>query len=212
MTAPAEGAPGRSAADRLADRLEAAARPGLRRGARQLRELGAMDTAVYRAVAGTPTPTLDRPLRRLSRAADRSVLWVGTAAGIALVGGKRGQRAARAGLISIAATSAIVNLGIKAASRRARPDRSGIGVPDERHVRMPTTTSFPSGHSAAAFAFATAVGGEVPALALPLRMLATAVAYSRVHTGVHYPGDAIAGSVLGGTTALAVTRATRRRG
>jgi membrane-associated phospholipid phosphatase len=202
----------RSAADRLADRLEAAARPGLRRAARQLHDLGALDEAVYRAVAQTAAPTLDPSLRRLSRAADRSVIWMGIAGGIALVGGDRGRRAARGGLISIAVTSAVVNLGIKAASGRQRPDRSGAGVPDQRHVRMPMTTSFPSGHSAAAFAFATAVGSEVPALALPLRVLATAVAYSRVHTGVHYPGDAIAGSAVGAPAARGVTRARRRRG
>ena len=79
---------------------------------------------------------------------------------------------------------------------------------------MPTSTSFPSGHSASAFAFAGAVAGSIPVLGAPLRGLATAVAYSRVHTGVHYPGDVIVGSVVGATigeaTALAA-RALRRR-
>jgi membrane-associated phospholipid phosphatase len=41
------------------------------------------------------------------------------------------------------------------------------------------------------------VGRDVPALALPLRFLAGAVAYSRVHTGVHYPSDALIGSIIG---------------
>ena len=54
---------------------------------------------------------------------------------------------------------------------------------------MPTSTSFPSGHAASAFAFAYAVGRRIPALAVPIRLLAAGVAYSRVHTGVHYPGD-----------------------
>ena len=68
---------------------------------------------------------------------------------------------------------------------------------------MPASTSFPSGHSASAFAFATAVGDELPLAWLPLHALATAVAYSRVHTGVHYPGDAVIGSLMG--TGAAVT-------
>ena len=52
---------------------------------------------------------------------------------------------------------------------------------------MPTSTSFPSGHSASALAFAVAVGDVLPALRLPLRAAAATVAFSRVYTGVHYP-------------------------
>ena len=62
---------------------------------------------------------------------------------------------------------------------------------------MPTSGSFPSGHTASAFAFATAVTADLPQLALPLFGLATVVGYSRVHNGVHYPGDVMAGAVLG---------------
>ena len=118
------------------------------------------------------------------------------------------------GLVAVGINSAVVNLPMKLASRRERPDREAAGVPDGRHVPMPTSTSFPSGHSASAFAFAGAVAGSIPVLGAPLRGLATAVAYSRVHTGVHYPGDVIVGSVVGATigeaTALAM-RALRRR-
>jgi len=45
---------------------------------------------VYDAVARTPTPELDRPVRRLSDAANNSRLWLGIAAAIALAGGGRG--------------------------------------------------------------------------------------------------------------------------
>ena len=70
----------------------------------------------------------------------------------------------------------------------------------------------PSGHSASAFAFATAVGFELPALSIPLRVVATAVAYSRVHTGVHYPADAMAGSVIGASAAQIVSQIVGGRG
>jgi membrane-associated phospholipid phosphatase len=49
----------------------------------------------------------------------------------------------------------------------------------------PISRSFPSGHSAAAFAFASGAGREMPQTAIPLHGLAALVAYSRVHTGVH---------------------------
>jgi undecaprenyl-diphosphatase len=39
---------------------------------------------------------------------------------------------------------------------------------------------------------------------VPIRLLAAGVAYSRVHTGVHYPGDVVVGSVVGAGTAAVV--------
>jgi undecaprenyl-diphosphatase len=195
--------------ERLADRL--AATPGPRRSAlaAALRELGEVDRAVYRAVAETPTPTLDGPLRRLSGLANNSALWLAIAGGLFVLGGKRGRRAALTGVTAIGVNSALVNLPMKYASGRARPDREGAGVPSERWVEMPRSTSFPSGHSASAFAFTTAVAAELPALTVPLRALAAAVAYSRVHTGVHYPGDVVVGSLVGTTVGEAATIASR---
>ena len=173
-----------------------------------LRELGAVDRAVYQAVADTPSPVLDGPVRRLSTAANYSRLWLGLAAVIAAFGGRRGRRAAVEGVLAIGATSAAVNLGIKPIARRRRPDRaSPYGG---RFVSMPGSTSFPSGHAASAFAFGYAVGRHLPGLAVPIRLLAAGVAYSRVHTGVHYPGDVAIGSVVGAGTAAMVAAACDR--
>ena len=178
-------------------------------------ELGAIDRAVYGAIASTPTPTLDEPLRRLSNLASHSKLWLGVAGAMFGLGGPTGRRVAVTGVVAIGVTSAVVNLPMKFATRRARPDRDTAGVPGQRRVPMPETTSFPSGHSASAFAFAGAVGASLPELAVPLRGLAAAVAYSRVHTGVHYPGDVVVGSLVGTTigqaTALAARALFRRR-
>jgi membrane-associated phospholipid phosphatase len=115
------------------------------------------------------------------------------------------------GLSSVAVTSAVLNIGIKPMIRRARPDRGATGVPRARRVRMPSSTAFPSGHSAAAFAFATGVGQVLPTAGFPLRALATVVGYSRVHTGVHYPGDVIVGALLGSALAQSTTRAADDR-
>jgi undecaprenyl-diphosphatase len=172
-----------------------------------LRELGTVDRAVYEAVAHVPTPSLDRVLARLSDLANHSKLWLATAAVLTLAGGKTGRRAALVGVASVGASSAVVNIVAKRVLPRRRPDRSAATVPADRWVRMPTSLSFPSGHTASAFAFATAVGSTIPALSLPLHAAAVAVAYSRVHSGVHYPGDTIAGAVIGTATAMIVRHA-----
>ena len=131
-------------------------------------EVTRLDVAVYGAIAATPTPVLDEVMRRVSRAADYSRLWLGSAALLAIAGGETGRRAAAHGLASIAVTSALVNLVLKPLGRRRRPDRVTHDVPLARHVRMPRSTSFPSGHAASAFAFATGVATASPEAGIPL--------------------------------------------
>jgi membrane-associated phospholipid phosphatase len=178
---------------------------------RWIGEAAGVDKAVYEAVAGTPTPTMDRTLSELSRAADYSRLTIAVAGMLAIGGGRTGRRAAGTGLISVAVTSAVMNAVIKPLVRRPRPAQDDL-VTAARQIPMPRSASFPSGHSASAFAFATGVGQVLPSAAFPLRGLGALVAYSRVHTGVHYPGDVIAGALLGDVIAQASARALERRG
>lgn len=203
------GQPKRTVEDALAQTV--AARAGAAAVlAKPLEEFGALDRAVYQAVAATSTPELDGHFRRLSRAADHSVLWLGIAAALAVGGGRNGRRAAIESVLAIGATSATVNLGIKPLARRRRPNRANPAQFEARVVPMPESTSFPSGHAASAFAFAYVVGRHVPPLAVPIRLLAGAVAYSRVHTGVHYPGDVVIGAILGAGIAAMVEGACDR--
>ena len=163
---------------------------------RVLHELEELDVAVYQAVEATPTPLIDVPLRQLSRSANHAKLYMALAAMLFAVGGRKGRRAAVTGMAAVGLNSAVVNIPMKFAGRRPRPERGTVRIAEERHVKMPTSTSFPSGHSASGFAFAAGVAESIPALGVPLRGLATVVAYSRVHTGVHYPGDVIVGSLV----------------
>ena len=175
-------------------------------------ELDRLDVAVYAAVAATPTPEMDAALRRLSLAANYSRLWLGCSALLAAFGGERGRRATQNGLAAIALSSGVVNVVLKPLGNRHRPDRDTHDVPVSRQVDMPSSTSWPSGHSASGFAFATGVGAAWPAVGIPLTVVASLVAYSRVHTGVHYPSDTIAGTVSGVALApVAVTALERRR-
>jgi membrane-associated phospholipid phosphatase len=175
---------------------------------RCVEEAGRLDLACYAAIASTPTPTLDRAMARLSRAANYSRLSLAASGALALLGGSSGRRAAVSGLSSVALTSAVVNVFVKPLGRRHRPDRGLHQVPFARRVPMPTSHSFPSGHAASAFAFAGGAGQVLPAASLPLHCLAGLVAYSRVHTGVHYPLDVVVGSLIGASLSQVTLLAT----
>jgi hypothetical protein len=71
-----------------------------------------VDRAIYSAVAATPTPSLDEPLRRLSHAANNSRLWLAIATGLSVAGA---GRAAVRGTVAIGVMSALVNLAVKSA-------------------------------------------------------------------------------------------------
>lgn len=158
--------------------------------------VGELDRRAFEWVAGRPSRTLDAIMPRLTHMGDNGSLWAWAAVALALLGGQRGRRAARAGLLSLAIVSPIVNGPIKWIVRRPRPVIDV--VPEVRRIRnTPRTTSFPSGHSASAWCFSVAAAIEAPILAPVLIPMAAAVAYSRVYTGAHYPGDAIAGSLVG---------------
>jgi undecaprenyl-diphosphatase len=77
-------------------------------------------------------------------------------------------------------------------------------------VHPPSTGSFPSGHSATAFACATVIAWAEPRLAVPIFVLAALVAWSRVYVGVHYPLDVIGGAALGIAVGAAVVYLARR--
>jgi YegS/Rv2252/BmrU family lipid kinase len=173
-----------------------------------LRRVAALDRALYRRVGRVRAPLLDASLRGLSRAADRSLLWVGVAAGLALSGGRGGRIAAVRALLAVGLTSAVVNGPLKQLAARRRP---GLPSLSRRRIRRPRSPSFPSGHTASAFAFATATSLSEPRLLVPLAAAAAAVGFSRVYLRVHYPGDVLAGALIGLAAGTVVGRAGARR-
>jgi diacylglycerol kinase family enzyme/membrane-associated phospholipid phosphatase len=167
-----------------------------------LRKLGRMDRWAFDQVAAARLPGLEYVLPRLSRFADHGVLWFTVAGAMGIAGRPRLRRAALRGAIAIAVASPAVNIAGKQAFRRRRPVVDLV-PPIRIRWKLPTSHAFPSGHSASAAAFAAGVALEAPrAVAVPVAATAGAVAFSRVYTGAHYPGDVLAGLGIGALAAL----------
>ncbi|MBC6450624.1 bifunctional phosphatase PAP2/diacylglycerol kinase family protein [Actinokineospora xionganensis] len=167
-----------------------------------VRGVNQVDQALVRQVAGLPHTRTDVGLKRLSTSANHGKLWFAVAAVLAVAKGPT-RRAAVRGVGSIAFASVSANLVAKNVFPRRRPAAELLPT-YRRLVKRPTSSSFPSGHAASAVAFTTAVAMESPRTAVALAPLAGAVAYSRVHTGVHWPSDIVAGAAIGVGAAYAV--------
>ncbi len=165
--------------------------------------MGTIDRRWFERVATARLAGADQVLPRLSRAANHGRLWFAAAGVLAVAGGPAARRAARRGIGALALASLTTNTVAKYATRRQRPVIDAVPLV-RRLTKAPITTSFPSGHSASAAAFATGVALESTRYGALVGPLAAAVAFSRVYVGVHYPGDVLAGCALG-VAAAAVT-------
>jgi undecaprenyl-diphosphatase len=104
-------------------------------------------------------------------------------------------------LATAAGIATLFSQVLKRSLGRARPDRAIVGF--EALSGNPDRFSFPSGHTAAAFAVAVAFAGAPFGLGVALFLFAIAIAVSRVYLGAHYPLDVAAGAALGSVAGLA---------
>ena len=97
-------------------------------------------------------------------------------------------------------SSAIVSNIFKYSVNRTRPF---VTYPDIQKVTSGGSPSFPSGHTSDAFSLVTSVTIAYPKwyIIIPAYGWASAVAYSRMDLGVHYPSDVLAGAVIGASSA-----------
>lgn len=121
--------------------------------------------------------------------------WYAMLGAAALINRKWDWNVVRTAVVPLVVSTALVEYPVKAFFRRRRPF---IDIVRAIVVgKKPGTWSFPSGHSASAFAGAWLLRQCFPRLTPLFYTLAGLVAFSRIYLGDHYPGDVVTGSVAG---------------
>ena len=145
------------------------------------------------------TPKRDAFWFRLSHFADHSLIWF--ALGLIRFAFLRDWMDLLRFVCVMAVESALTNGPIKYIFRKTRPhERTGEYKDGEKlpyGMRMPITSSFPSGHATAAMCAAVLLSSGHVWVAFFVFPLGLAVAYSRMYTRMHHLSDVLAGLVLG---------------
>jgi undecaprenyl-diphosphatase len=149
--------------------------------------------AVFEPLRGNPQA--DRAAAVLSNLADYGLIWV-VLAGIKARRRGPNRRHAVVALATAGFSSLIVNRIVKDTIARERPEDHLVAT-----VRTPSSSSFPSGHTLAAFCTAFVLA-DSDAQTVANVGFAAAVAVSRVHLRAHHPTDVIGGAAIGSVLGL----------
>ena len=141
---------------------------------------------------------MDGAAKVITGLGDRGLMWAATTVWRARHSGPERARAVRA-LTVAGVESTIVNAALKSIIGRSRPDRSDIRLADDGiPVREPTSASFPSGHTLAAFCAATVMSQRDDRAGNALLFTgAGLVGLSRLHLRAHHASDVLGGAAIG---------------
>jgi undecaprenyl-diphosphatase len=163
---------------------------------KRLKPLDRLDAFFFLQINHLPhTTLLNRIFYTITFIFTGGAAWYALMGLITLRNPRLGWQVIRRAALPLALATALVEYPIKAYFRRRRPfieiiQAIVIG-------KKPGTWSFPSGHSATAFAGAWLFSQHFPRWKGFFYMVASLVAFSRIYLGDHYPGDVISGSTLG---------------
>lgn len=144
-------------------------------------------------IQGLHTPLGNALMSFFSRLGDFGLVWIILAAVLLCLPKYRrlGTVVAAALLVDLL----LCNVLIKPLVARTRP--YDVNTLIELIVSKPIDYSFPSGHTAAAFAAVSAMFFVKNRLWVPAGILAVVIAFSRMYLYVHYPTDILGGIVVG---------------
>lgn len=146
---------------------------------------------------------LDWLMPFVSGLSDHGEIWILLAAALVLI--RRQRRYGLCAACALALDFAACNLTLKPLIGRIRPFafRPELSL----LVSPPGDASFPSGHTAAAFAVVFALKSAGSPLWRPALILAAVTAFSRLYLYVHWPTDILGGILLGAAVGWAGARA-----
>lgn len=151
-------------------------------------------------------PLLDIVMPFFSRLGDAGIIWIVT--GVALLCTRRYRKTGVALLLGLLAGVLVGNVVLKNLIARPRPCWL---QPEMLHLAAnPTDYSFPSGHTLSSSVAATVLTKGERRFGWAAIPLAALIAFSRMYLFVHFPGDILAGAVLGVVIGWSVFEAAKR--
>lgn len=162
-----------------------------------------MDYVLYKTINGlSGTSPFDAIVKALANYLPAVLVVIVALAFLVRWSRRRSERRAGAVLATAAAGLALlINQPIAHAVDRMRPY---LAHPAHAHLLIARShdPSFPSDHATGAFALAFGIWLYDRTLGTVLLVLAALLSFSRVYVGTHYPGDAVAGALIGIAAAL----------